>query len=157
MHSLFRVSAFTCRSGVMSSRIQNERPCVATINRRHELQGRASKYAANSVQRLPVVSIVKRNVDRAFRSGKEQTLSKRIFPHHVAGAATRNSFCISVHDFPKSRVRKCARANRRAERIDRAYAVPASKCEASIIETLLHGFNCDGVTFCQDFPPSRVM
>src|SRR6266851_2410878 len=49
----------------------------------------------------------------------------------------------------------CARKSSSRNELIAAYAVPASKCEASIIETLLHGFNCGGVTFCQDFPPSR--
>src|ERR1700681_3151923 len=38
-----------------------------------------------------------------------------------------------------------------------AYAVPATKCDASMMETLLQGLSCGGVMFCQVLPASRVM
>jgi len=53
---------------------------------------------------------------------------------------------------PESRVRKCARANRRAGTNYRAYAVPASKCEASNIETLLTASTATGRNVFAGFP-----
>ena len=42
-------------------------------------------------QRLPVISIVERNVDGAFGSCKQQTLSLRILAYHVGILVVRNA------------------------------------------------------------------
>src|SRR6266404_497472 len=72
------------------------------------------------LQRLPVVSIVERNIDGAFRSCEQQALWSRVFANHVAGAAIGNA----MSNF-RPRLSEIARAvNVRAqivepERIDR--------------------------------------
>src|SRR5712664_2054568 len=43
------------------------------------------------LQRLPIATIVEGNVHGAFGTGVEQTFSRGIFAHHVAGAAIGNS------------------------------------------------------------------
>src|SRR5713226_7535006 len=53
------------------------------------------------LQRLPMVAIVERDVDRAFRSGKEQALTNGIFANGVAGAAAGNSICDFLPGFSK--------------------------------------------------------
>ena len=72
------------------------------------------------LQWLPIVSVVEGNVDGAFRAGEEQALARRIFPHHVAGAAIRNTMRDFRPRFPviARAVNMCAQIVE-PERIDR--------------------------------------
>src|SRR6185503_12772373 len=66
---------------------------------------------------------------------------------------------ISVHVFPPSRVRyRCGRMSSRRSVLIAAYAVSVSKCDASMIEILLHGrdLSAGGVTSFHVLPPSNV-
>ena len=63
----------TCRSGVMSSRIQNDRPCVPdhqVVVLDDEVADRRRRHV--QPQRLPVVAVVERDVDRLLGAGEEQ-------------------------------------------------------------------------------------
>src|SRR5690349_7806378 len=51
----------------------------------------------------------------------------------------------------------CGRKSSRLLRFTAAYAVPASKCDASMMLTMLHSVTAGGVTFFQVFPPSFVI
>src|SRR5713226_2055282 len=66
------------------------------------------------LQGLPVVAIVERNVDGAFRSGKEQALTNGIFANDVAGAAIGNS----LGDFLPGSSKVARAVNVRAEIIE---------------------------------------
>src|SRR4029078_6965373 len=64
---------------------------------------------------------------------------------------------ISVHVFPPSCVRqKCGFMSCTRIVFAAAYAVPLSKCPASMLKILVHGLICGGVTFVHFAPPSVV-
>jgi len=98
-------------------------------------------------ERLPMISAVERNVNPCW-SPRTATLAHGILahrPHKIAVANAVDRFC---QVFPKSRVRKmCGRKSSRPFRLTAAYAVPASKCDASMRLTVLHSIP-RGVMFC---------
>ena len=142
----------------MLSRIQKPRPCVAhaeivALDDQVANGGRAHVEP----QRLPVIAIIKRNVNRAFSSGEKQTLSFRIFAHHIGVFVIRNA----VGDFGPGCAAVASAIDVRTQivepqRIDRGVGVFLSKWLASMIETFCQGLSCFGVTSVQFLPPSVV-
>ncbi len=80
-----------CRSGVTSSRIQNERPCVAAIRSlslMREIVNRCGRQV--ELQRLPVRAIVAGEVNASLGAGVEQAFDLRVFAHR-AGVGSRGN------------------------------------------------------------------
>ena len=80
------------RSGERSSRIQNERPCVATIRSSSWIQrSRIERARQIQLKRLPVIAVVERDPDARLGAGEEEPASDRVLPHGVDRAVLREA------------------------------------------------------------------
>ncbi len=80
------------RSGVMSSRIQNPRPCVRDdeiVVLDDDVAHRRRRHV--QPQRLPMSAVVERDIDGAFGAGEQQALPLRILADGIDRLAVGNA------------------------------------------------------------------
>ena len=153
------VCAAISRRGATSSRIQNDRPCVATTRSspftstsRIDVGGRL--YSSDR-QCPPSSNETHTAFSAAAYNSADCTGSARTA---FTGTSSGKPALIGCHDLPPSWVRNAyGFMSSMRMRFTATYAVSSSNRDASICAILLHGVKPGGVMFDQFAPPSRVI